>query len=186
MALIGPILSLILFGVIVGQVRRAPPYWAQTLCLIVPACMMVIIALPSVFFDTGYANDSLWTLGLGGRIGVVAISSFGLMAVFSVIAMKSNRLARLPQPAAIPLDIVAGLLVYCIAFWLSPQLFYSFYQLIFPDLPAQIVIKSPIDLDRLRDIIIPKHGGSLSDHLAGVGFWAVIPFTLWLHAGRKS
>lgn len=186
MSLIGPILSLLLFAKIVQLVRREPPHWAQTLSLIVPAGVMVIIALPSVFLDTGYANDSLWTLGWGGRLGVIAISSLGLIAVFGAIAVKSKRMARLPGLLAVPLDIIAGLLIYSVAFWLSPQLFYSFYQIIFPDLPAQIVIKSPLDQDRLRTIIIPAQGGSLADHLAGVGFWAVIPFTLWLHAGRKS
>jgi hypothetical protein len=184
MSLIGPTLSLILFYKLWRTTRHQPSSWQQTLSLALSACIVVILALSSVFLSSGYANDSLWTLGWGGRIGVVAISLIGLAGIFTVLAFKSRALGQSSPWVTIPLDIIAGMLIYLLALWLSPQVFYTFYQTIFTDLPVQIVIKSPFDLNRLQQILIPVKDGSLANHLASIGFWAVLPFTIWQHANR--
>ncbi len=185
MSLIGPGLSLVLFYKVWRTSRRLPRHWQRTLSLTAASITVVTLALSAVFLNSDYTDDSLWTLGWGGRIGVVAISVIGLVGIFAALALKSRAFGRFSPWMAIPLDILAGLLIYLGVLWLSPQVYYTFYQMIFTDLPVQIVIKSPVDPDRLHQILIPVKGGSLADHLASIGFWAVLPFTIWQHANRR-
>jgi len=133
----------------------------------------------------GYTGDSFWTLSTFGRLGVVAISVLGMAALGACIAWKTRRLRRtLPQvPTAIlwVCDVLIGVLLFALIFSVSPQIFYSFYQLIFDGLPQQWVIDGPLNWDRLAEVIPPRTAGSLADHLAFVAMGGVVLFTTYLH-----
>lgn len=133
----------------------------------------------------GYPGDSYWSLTWVGHAGVLTISIVGLALVFLASAAKTRVLLRVFGAAnhilLALLDILLGLLAYAVVLSLSPQAYYSLYRLLFPGLPQQSVIKSWLDLDRLHLVARLDATGSLAEHLSGIGFWAVVPFTLWLH-----
>ena len=133
---------------------------------------------------TAYANDSFWTLDWLGRIGVVGISAVGIGTVFWLIAWKSWGMMRLGGRWIIPLDIIIGWALFAVVYSVSPQVFYTFYSFIFPDLPQQWVISGPVAVDRLQAALDLRGNRNLSDDLAGVTFWAIAPFTIWLHIRR--
>lgn len=133
---------------------------------------------------TAYADDSFWTLDWFGRIGVIGISAVGIGALFWVIAWKSRVMARLGARWIIPLDIMIGWAICTVVYSLSPQVFYTFYGFIFPDLPQQWVISGSVAVDRLQAAIDLRGNRNLSDDLAGITFWAIAPFTIWQHIRR--
>lgn len=133
----------------------------------------------------GYPGDSYWTLNWVGHTGVVTISLVGIAMLFLALAAKTRLVLGLarggPGMIRASLDGLAGLLIFAVVFSVSPQVFYTFYQLIIPGLPSQLVVDTLIDTDRLTAIARLDPQGSLADHLAGITFWAILPFTLWLH-----
>jgi hypothetical protein len=141
---------------------------------------LVILVSPPLqaSINTGYPDDSFWTLGWGGRAGVLAITMIGFVLLYALLALKSRALQD-RRAGIVVLDIAAGLLIYAVVYSLSPQVFYWFYRMILPDLPSQVVIKSPLDLTAIRAAIDFGDGPSLAQDIAGVGLWAVVPFSLW-------
>lgn len=133
----------------------------------------------------GYPGDSFWDLGAGGRFGVLFISTVGLLLIFLLLAWKSRFFRGFPMGIGLAFDVLAGLLIYVLVFSMSPQIYYTLYQMIFPDLPAQIVVQHLVS-PRLAEIVRLGHDGSMSDHLAGTALWAVLPFTLWVHSRKAS
>jgi hypothetical protein len=147
----------------------------------------VVIAAAAIWpqVQAGYPQDSYWTLGWAGRAGVLAISAIGIAVFFAGIAVKTRVILRWKRQATTTawalIDIAIGLLMFGVLFSISPQVFYSFYLLIFQGLPQQWVIDGLLDTDRLKMIAKMDPLGSLADHLAGITLWAVVPFTVWLH-----
>ncbi len=167
-----------------------PWTWALTLSLIPLALIAIALGAPGVWVTAanGYVGDSFWTLGAGGRFGVLTISGVGLALIFTLLAAKTRVIVRqyhIPGPILLLVDLALGVLLFGIVYAVSPQVFYSFYRLIFADLPNQWVIDTIFDTDQLRKIARLPEGGSLSDHLAGLSLWAILPFTLWQHLQKK-
>lgn len=114
-----------------------------------------------------YQGDSFFTLGAGGRVGLVGIS--GLIAV--VVAAASRALfARIPRALA---RAGAAVMVFWGVVWLSPQLYYLYYLAIFEDLALQWVIRMPSGAHILA-LLTFSAKPSLSDHSQGVLGWALI------------
>lgn len=161
--------------------------WTITLTGMVASLIAVGLAAAAIWTPvlTLYPGDSFWTLGWGGRIGVLAISATGITLVFMGLTLKTRVILRIKNQATSMawalIDVALGLGVFAVVFSTSPQAFYAFYRLIFADLPQQWVIDGLINVDRLREIALLGPDGSLADHLAGIALWAIVPFTLWLH-----
>ncbi|MEO1249264.1 MAG: hypothetical protein AAFW76_05430 [Pseudomonadota bacterium] len=83
-----------------------------------------------------YEGDSFFTLSMGGRVGLLLIS-FALAAAILALAWRLTHERPLPWRLAI-----AAVLFY-LSVWLSPQIYYLYYLLIFDGLPWQIVVKRP-------------------------------------------
>jgi len=187
MTLLSSALALLWFAVF-WLLTRDRPQGVGLLILGAWACITAIALAAAVIWPdiaAGYPQDSFWTLDTFGRISVAAISGIGISLIFLALAMKSRLILRFrhgPTATAWALiDIAIGLLAYGVIFSLSPQIFYSFYRMIFANLPQQWVIDGVLDQDRLKMIAVMAPGGSLADHLAGVTLWAILPFTAWLH-----
>ncbi len=161
--------------------------WAITLIGMIASLITVGLAAANVWPQarTLYPGDSYWTLGWIGRIGVIAISGIGCTCIYLMLAAKSRLILRVKtqgtNTAWVVIDLAIGLGLFAVIYSVSPQIFYGFYRLIIPGLPQQVVIEGWIDPDRLRFIARMREGGSLSDHLAGICGWGIVPFTLWLH-----
>lgn len=187
MTLLSSALALLWFAAF-WLLTRDRPQGVGLMILSAWACILAIALAAAVIWPAiaaGYPQDSFWTLDTFGRIGVATISGIGISLIFLALALKSRiilRFRRGPTATAWALiDIAIGLLACGVIFSLSPQVFYSFYRMIFANLPQQWVIDGVLDQDRLKMIAVMAPGGSLADHLAGVTLWAILPFTAWLH-----
>lgn len=183
MSLISASLGLLWFAVFWLLTRDRQNSAGLTLIGIGASLITVTIAVfPRL---NGYEHDSFWTLTPIGRTGVIAISSIGIIGVFTLInwltslVLKTRR--QVSATAWLLFNLAAGWGLFGAVFSLSPQVFYTFYQFTFSGLPNQWVIDTLFDTARLQTIAAIPIGGSLSDHLAGMTLWAIIPFTIWRH-----
>ncbi|MEJ6397101.1 hypothetical protein [Yoonia sp. 208BN28-4] len=151
--------------------------------VVVIVCSALVIGSIAALWRGGlmspYADDSFWTLTTAGRAGVIAITVSGLALVLWIAQKLTPTFAKLPFLAAAILHSVAALAIFAVIYGVSPQVFYSFYQIIFPDLPAQWVISPATALSRLGDAIDLITAPNLSDDIAGLTFWTLIPFAAW-------
>ena len=102
------------------------------------------------------------------------------------MGLKSRLFRTMPIILGLPLDVAIGFVTFAVVYAISPQIYYTLYQFIFPNLPNQIVVKRLLDVERIIQIAQFSPVGSLSNHLAGIAFWAVLPFTIWMHANRRA
>ncbi|WP_415921462.1 hypothetical protein [Tateyamaria sp. SN6-1] len=114
-----------------------------------------------------YDGDSFFTLGVAGQIGL-AIVSLGMAAA----TLGITRLMTFHRPWILRPFIWAVLFISFI--WLSPQGYYTFYRLIFDDLPAQSVIKAPPRPEELVAFMTFTGDATLSAHSVGVLGWLML------------
>lgn len=139
------------------------------------------------FWCDGYGEDSFWTLALYDRFVVAGLAAFlmilGGWAAFQIaraMAVKGDglrlKVAMLTGNVSITLACYFGL------WFVSPQLFYSYYRLIFEGLPQQWVIGSSAQLDRFVGALLFDGNISLADSAAGLYFWLLLSLTVFVHA----
>jgi len=114
-----------------------------------------------------YQNDSFYSLSIAGQIGLVLLSLFisiGIVWIAHKLSRNQNIVSRL--------CIALGLFYAFI--WLSPQIYYSYYWLIFENLPVQNVIKRPPSLGKIANLIFFQERASYSNHGKGLLFLLLI------------
>lgn len=112
-----------------------------------------------------YEGDSFFTLSVGGRIGLTILSTLlavALIAVCQIVRRRTNSTF---------IGVFVSLTMFWLFVWLSPQIYYSYYRLIFDDLPAQMVIKLPPRPERIVNLLTFQVRLTLSGHSAGVLGW---------------
>ena len=121
-----------------------------------------------------YDGDSFWTLGLWGRVGLVALSA--VLALGWLWAVR-----RAPGRWPVRAAVWAG--AFCLFVWLSPQVYYLYYLTIFDGLPVQWVIRWPPDwLEPFR--LLTLHAkSSLSDHGKALMGWLGLALVLTRRRG---
>lgn len=120
-----------------------------------------------------YQQDSFFDLSQWERVGLVCISA--MLAILFLFA--SYRLLR-NKPILIRLS--GALILFWVFVWVSPQIYYTYYRMIIPDLPLQWVIwppASPVDALRMMVFSGPQN---LSAHSPGILGWVLLvaPF-IW-------
>lgn len=85
-----------------------------------------------------FSKDSFFTLSGTGQAGLLTLS-----VLMAALMLAMTRKICTGKKTVNRLGLAAILFVFFL--WLSPQVYYSYYQLIIPGLPWQIVIKSPIE-----------------------------------------
>ncbi len=118
-----------------------------------------------------YQQDSFFDLSFWERVGLVCIS-----ATLAVLILVAARVLLRDRP--IWLRIAGALILFWIFVWASPQVYYTYYRMIIPDLPLQWVIWPPASpAEALRKLVFagPQN---LSAHGQGILGWAliVVPF----------
>lgn len=114
-----------------------------------------------------YTQDSFFTLSAAGQIGL------GLLSVALAVALIwgcwriTRRMRRL-------LSLAVAVLVLWLFIWLSPQVYYGYYLLIFDGLPLQIVVQEPPSPLRLLRVLFFADRGTLSAHGQGILGWLTI------------
>ena len=114
-----------------------------------------------------YGDDSFYTLNLIARLGLLAVSA-ALTLMLVLIACVCMRRQRGPVRVAI------ATLLFSIFVWVSPQIYYEYYQLIFNGLPRQWVIVSLPAFNDLLGLITFMGPQTLSAHTLGALFWILI------------
>ena len=136
-----------------------------------------------------YDGDSFYTLSNGGQIGLTLLSL--VLAIATLVAAGS--LFRLVPnrglPALLAARIGVAIFVMWLFVWLSPQVYYLYYQTIFDGLPWQIVVQNPPEFHTILQQITFSGPATLSDHSKGALIWLLILYAsahpLWKHARRQ-
>lgn len=120
-----------------------------------------------------YQQDSFFDLSQWERVGFVCISA--MLAILFLFA--SYRLLR-NKPILIRLS--GALILFWVFVWVSPQIYYTYYRMIIPDLPLQWVIwppASPVDALRMMVFSGPQNLSAHSQRILG---WVLLvaPF-IW-------
>lgn len=120
-----------------------------------------------------YAEDSFFTLSMASRVGLVCLSSAMAIATFWLARIAFRLVDGVPPVKRLlaRLGISTGL--FWAFVWLSPQVYYLYYQAIFVGLPWQFVVGYPPGLGALIDLLAFAAGETLSDHSKGALGWGL-------------
>ncbi len=132
--------------------------------------MLQFVATDCKLRRMGYGEDSFFTLGAGGRVGVVAISLILFALCGCVVWFAGAGLGRVWR-------VLIALAVFWGFVWLSPQAYYMFYLMIFDGLPLQWVARLP-GFDLVARLLTFTDRATLSDHGKGVLGWVLIALAL--------
>ncbi len=123
-----------------------------------------------------YQNDSFFDLSFWERIGLVGIST--------TLAIVTLLLAwRLLRGGSVWLRVLGALALFWVFVWASPQVYYTYYRMIIPDLPLQWVIWPPASPAEAFRMLVFSGPQNLSAHSQGVLGWVLI-ITPWI-GGRR-
>ncbi|MDB2407995.1 hypothetical protein N9W17_05715 [Jannaschia sp.] len=111
-----------------------------------------------------YDQDSLFTLTPLEIAGVLAISLAMWLACAWLVRRGRSRAVRL----ALAVGAFAGFA------WLSPQVYYLYYMIVFEGLPWQIVLDEPPSPLRLLRLLSFTAEATLSRHGQGVLGWSLL------------
>ncbi len=114
-----------------------------------------------------YAGDSFFTLGQGGRIGLVLLS---LVLMGLCVAL----VWRLVRGVGRVWRVLIALGVFWAFLWLSPQIYYAYYWMIFEDLPVQIVVGTPPGIADVARLATFTDRASLAHHGQGAFAWLLL------------
>lgn len=120
-----------------------------------------------------YAEDSFYTLSPLARLGLLAVSA-GLSVGLVTIALAAMRQRRGSMRVAI------AVMLFSIFVWISPQVYYEYYHLIFTGLPRQWVIWQPPTFYELFSLVTFTGPQTISAHSMGGLFWALICLSWWI------
>ncbi len=114
-----------------------------------------------------YDGDSFFTLTLAGRIGLLALSALLSVALIWAswrVGRSQRRFTRI---------LIALALFYGFV-WLSPQIYYSYYLMVFDGLPLQLVVGAPPGPDEAVRLLALQGASNLSDHGKAMLGWVMI------------
>jgi len=185
---------------VLGLVRWSTNHRKLTDSFIVMTLISAVFALLWNWSDIQYSadeglypGDSIYTLS---PILAIALAGFTtvllLFAGYASWSVTRVVLARVPATKVVMLlaVIVNGMLVlilYWVALSLVPQLYYTIYLQIFPNLPSQLVVKGLIPIKEFIGLLVFSEKPSLSNHAAGLLGWILIVNAAmqWLYASRS-
>lgn len=115
-----------------------------------------------------YAGDSFFTLSGWEQAGLIALSlTLALAALIALLRVTDGR-GRWVR-------IVLALLALWLWDWLTPQLYYLYYQALIPGLPWQVVVRWPPPGPlRMAELLSFSGRESLADHARGILGWLMI------------
>lgn len=118
-----------------------------------------------------YAQDTFFHLSLLGRTGLAFLSLLlGIITIWIFLKI-SSRFAR-------PVKVCLAVVFLSVFIWLSPQIYYFYYLMIFEDLPTQIIIQWPPSISEIYRVITFSGNANLSEHSKGALFWIMIIISL--------
>ena len=126
-----------------------------------------------------YEADSFFDLTPWCRFGLVCIS----LVLFSLTLI-------LPTQALLKrvlwLRLLGSIFAFWLFVWLSPQVYYQYYWLIFPDLPQQLVIWSLPGPGETLSLVFFQGPHNLSAHGKGILAWCLIALQFFKSRNTQS
>ena len=117
-----------------------------------------------------YGEDSFFTLSGGERLGLMVLSAL-LAGLFIWVTCK------VAAGRHVLLRLLAAFVAFAVFVWLSPQVYYGYYQILFEGLPWQVVIRTPDPASVVRQLLFLE-GHNLSYHSRAVLGWVMIAVAL--------
>lgn len=114
-----------------------------------------------------YNQDSFFDLSPLGQFGLAGLS-FTLFALIFALA----RIALWRRPAW--LRVTGAIVFFWVFVWLSPQIYYAYYWLLFADLPVQLVIKPPVSAIQISELLVFQSRQNLAAHGQAIMGWVLI------------
>lgn len=111
-----------------------------------------------------YAEDSFFTLGIGGRIGLALISLVLCAACVWFVFWFVDGMGRVVR-------LLIAMVVFYMFVWLSPQIYYLYYLIIIDDLPLQWVVQTPPNWRKIGALVTFTDRATLTEHGQGVLWW---------------
>jgi len=162
-----------------------PGVWQSAWAFI--ACSSISITLNLLWHSSiraglseNYPGDSFHTLSTSAAAGLIFLSSFlclfVLLTSWVITAAIIHRIAHKTKRFGVAFfifDIVTTLSIYLVSLIFAPQIYYTYYQSIFQNLPTQSVVRW-ITPESMLEILKLPLGASTSDHLAGVTAWVLV------------
>ena len=121
-----------------------------------------------------YERDTFFELTLPGRAGLTMLSILLAFIVIYIAYILYKKSLRQNPGIALGLRLVIAVTLLWLFLWLSPQVYYLYYQTIFDGLPWQIVIMAPPSISDLRDILFFQGRNSLAEHSKAALGWILI------------
>lgn len=121
-----------------------------------------------------YREDPFFTLSMGGQVGLAALSA--VLTLLTVYAAASpfrkfqfdNGCVQLLSRLAVAVFLLWSFV------WLSPQVYYLYFQMIFSGLPWQVVIKEPPGPGSIAGLLLFRGDTTLSNHSKGLLGWMLL------------
>ena len=123
-----------------------------------------------------YEGDSFFLLSGLGQAGLAVLSALLAVGAGACVLAFSG----------FGLRITAAFAVFWVFLWLTPQIYYVYYQIIFDDLPWQIIVRLPPSPDSLLDRLLFRGPSTLSNHAKGTLGWALLALGFLATAGRRK
>lgn len=114
-----------------------------------------------------YENDSFLTLSIAERIGLVCVTLVLSAVLIWLFWLTIKRLNIWIRP-------MLALVFLYVFIWLSPQIYYLYYLVIFDFLDFKNVIHPPFNPLTLLNLLMFTESGKLADHGKGVLGWILI------------
>ena len=128
-----------------------------------------------------YQQDSFFDLTPWGQVGLACIS----LTLFALMMFVTYRLLwRVP----IWVRVLGALCLFYVFVWVSPQVYYTYYRMIIPDLPLQWVIWPPPEPSKALKMLVFQWRDNLSAHGQGLLGWGGLaaPWLKGFWARRSS
>jgi len=121
-----------------------------------------------------YDQDTFFHLSMIARTGLALLSlGLAMLMIWLTIRMfKKNLLEN--ASLDITLRLVFSVTLFWLFLWLSPQVYYLYYQVVIDDLPWQNVISTPTSLNDLIAVLFLQNPPSFSHHSKAALGWLII------------
>ncbi|MEM9329710.1 MAG: hypothetical protein AAGA53_00185 [Pseudomonadota bacterium] len=124
-----------------------------------------------------YSNDTFFNLTMPGQIGLALLSV--ILCAFTVWLFL-----KISTRFALWVKLLLSIVVLWFFVWLSPQIYYTYYWMIFDNLPVQIVIRWPPNLAEVFELMTFTGSNNLSAHSKGALFWIMVITAFWASRGK--
>ena len=126
-----------------------------------------------------YGNDTFFHLSAHGQIGLALISGgLGIITLWIYLHFSSR--------FGLFVKVLTAFMLLWAFSWLTPQIYYLYYWLIFGNLPMQWVLQVPDSPLNILQLAFFGGPATLSAHSKGILFWMMIVAGFFQHIRSKN